>query len=101
MFMIPGKGTRLLLSVVIVLLILASSLHLALAAGEQLTRTLIGSMGGSVSQEGYTLNSAVGQPVVGAVTNDSSLCSGFLCGPGAPETSGSNEKFIYLPVVLK
>ena len=54
----------------------------ALAAGEQLPRSLVGSGGGRVTTGTVTLRSAIAQPVAGAVRDGVGLCSGFLCGAG-------------------
>jgi hypothetical protein len=74
----------------------------ALAAGETLPRSLVSSGGGQVSAGGLHLHSAIGQPLVGAVGDGPALCSGFLCGPGAPGASGGGEPFfLYLPLVQR
>lgn len=91
---------RLLSSLIVLILIVLISFSLALAAGEILPRSLVGSGGGQVSQSGLALHSAVGQPVVGAVHNNLNLCSGYLCGAGAPPVSGSDYS-LYLPAVLR
>ena len=90
---------RWLLTIVLVTAVLLT-VGLVAAGGEMLPRSLVSSGGGLVSQNGYTLHSAVGQPVVGAVENGVTLCSGFLCGPGAPPVTGGNYH-IYLPVVIR
>lgn len=72
----------------VILLLLAVTV---LAAGERLPRSLVGSGGGPVGAGGINLHSAIGQPVVGTVSttgNTLSLCSGYLCGPGTPDSSG-------------
>ncbi len=75
---------------------------LALAAGELMPRSLVSSGGGLVSEAGYTVHSAIGQPVVGAVTNEATLCSGFLCGPGAPPAPPINIEYnSFLPVMIR
>jgi hypothetical protein len=72
---------------------------LAAASGELLPRSLISGGGGMVSEGGLALRSAIGQPVVGAVENGAALCSGFLCGPGAPV--GGGDFYVYLPLVIR
>jgi hypothetical protein len=73
-------------------------LALTLAAGESPPRLLAGSGGGAVSGDGLRLRAAVGQPVAGAVENGMTLCSGFLCGPGAPIRS-IEQHTVHLPLV--
>jgi len=73
---------------------------LAMAGSDVLPRSLVSSGGGTVSEGGLALHSAIGQPVVGAVQNGLALCSGFLCGSGAPPVGGS-EFASYLPLVLR
>lgn len=73
---------------------------LVAASGELLPRSLISGGGGMVSQGGLALHSAIGQPVVGAVENGLTLCSGFLCGSGAPPVGGS-DFYVYLPLVIR
>jgi hypothetical protein len=46
------------------------------------------------------LRSAIGQPVVGAVQNGATLCSGFLCGADAPPINDP-DFYIYLPVTIR
>ena len=91
---------RLMARLVLVSLAGLLSLNVALAAGEQLARSVVGSAGGAVSQGGVTMRSAVGQLAVGAVEDGSTLCSGFVCGPGAPPVVDPEQK-IYLPLVLR
>lgn len=74
---------------------------LALASGELLPRSAVSGGGGPVSQGGYALRSAIGQPVAGAVQNGVSLCSGFWCGLGAPGGPFEGEIKVYLPVVIR
>lgn len=76
------------------------TVSLAAASGELLPRSLISSGGGSVSQNQMVLHSAIGQPAVGAVQNDLTLCSGFLCAAGAPPLSGADTR-IYLPLIVR
>ena len=73
---------------------------LVAASGELLPRSLVSGGGGMVSEGGLALRSAIGQPVVGAVENGLTLCSGFLCGSGAPPVGGS-DFYVYLPVVIR
>ncbi len=73
---------------------------LAAASGELLPRSLVSNGGGMVSEGGLALHSAIGQPVVGAVGNGLTLCSGFLCGSGAPPVGGS-DFYVYLPLVIR
>lgn len=72
---------------------------LVMASGELLPRSLVSGGGGLVSTGGMMLHSAIGQPVVGAVQNGLALCSGFLCGSGAPV--GGSDFYVYLPVVIR
>ena len=81
-------------------LVLLLSVGLALAGGTLNSRDLVSSGGGSVSQSGLTLQTAVGQPAVGSVQNGETLCSGFLCNAGAPSVSGG-EHDLFLPVVIR
>ncbi|MFL7794382.1 MAG: hypothetical protein AB8I69_19730 [Anaerolineae bacterium] len=66
------------------------------AAG--IVRFVIGSGGGRLEQDTYTLNGTIGQSVVGQ-TNQTpyELCSGFWCGGGSG--TGSDRE-VYLPLVL-
>lgn len=73
---------------------------LVAASGELLPRSLVSGGGGMVSEGGLALHSAIGQPVVGAVENGVTLCSGFLCGSGAPPVGGS-DFYVYLPLVIR
>jgi len=88
------------LLMVVLLTAVLLTVGLAAAGGDMLPRSLVSSGGGLVSQDGYTLHSAIGQPVVGAVENGVTLCSGYLCGPGAPAVTGGNFS-IYLPAVIR
>jgi hypothetical protein len=80
------------------------SLQLALAAGEQLSRSVVSSGGGTVNQGSLTLLTTIGQPTAGGATasNGQNLCSGFLCGPGVPDSSEPGlDHSIYLPLLRK
>lgn len=87
-------------------LLLAST---AFAAGERITRSALTSGGGTLSSAGVQLRAAVGQPLAGTVSGATRLCSGALCGAGAPATPdpapapdltpGSRQ--IYLPLVVR
>jgi hypothetical protein len=86
------------------LALLLLSIGLALAAGESvIQRDAVGRGGGQVSGGGLSLHSAIGQPVVGAVGEDISLCSGYLCGPGAPAAPGGagDVHIVYLPFAAR
>jgi hypothetical protein len=84
---------------VAVLVLLLVMVGLAAAVGELLPRNLVSGGGGMVSEGGLALHSAIGQPVVGAVENGLALCSGFLCGSGAPV--GGSDFYVYLPVAIR
>ena len=71
---------------------------LALATGEGLPRALVSSGGGLVSGEGLQLRATIGQPLAGAVRAELALCSGFMCGPGAPARAAEIYS-IYVPAV--
>ncbi|HRQ37793.1 MAG TPA: hypothetical protein PLD25_07750 [Chloroflexota bacterium] len=88
------------LLVVVLLTAVFLTVSLAFAGGDLLPRSLVSSGGGLVSQSGYSLHSAIGQPVVGAVQNEATLCSGYLCGADAPPVTGGSFH-IYLPVVIR
>jgi len=92
---------HLTLGLVTALLVLLLSLGVALAAGEQLGRTLTGSGGGQVGQNGLSLHSAIGQPAAGLVENELTLCSGFLCGPRGPLIVDGDDYDLYLPLILR
>jgi len=68
----------------------------ALAAGPSINRWLIGSGGSQVEGSGLVLRQSVGQPVVGAVSNDLTLCSGFVCGYGV---TAEVTYTVYLPTI--
>lgn len=88
------------LVVLVLLTAVLLTVGLVFAGGDMLPRSLVSSGGGLVSQSGYTLHSAIGQPVVGAVQNEATLCSGYLCGADAPPVTGGGYH-IYLPVVIR
>ncbi|MCL4264513.1 MAG: hypothetical protein KJ069_14915 [Anaerolineae bacterium] len=88
------------LLLLVVLTAVLLTVGLVFAGGDMLPRSLVSSGGGLVSQSGYTLHSAIGQPVVGAVQNEDTLCSGYLCGADAPPVTGGSY-YIYLPVVIR
>jgi hypothetical protein len=71
-----------------------------LAACEGMPRALVGSGGGAVSGDGLRLRAAIGQPMAGVVENGITLCSGFLCGAGAP-ADRAEQHTLYLPLVLR
>jgi hypothetical protein len=73
---------------------------LAWAGGSMITRSLISSGGGQVSQSSFTLHSAVGQPAIGTVANSAILCSGYLCDAAAPPITIGNQN-IYLPYLKR
>lgn len=51
--------------------------------------------GGHMEAAPYSLDTTIGQPVVGAAADTSvEICSGFWCGVGAVHT-------VYLPLVIK
>jgi hypothetical protein len=77
------------------LVVLLALLTVAAAADLGSLRSLISSGGGRMSQDGLAMQSAVGQPVVGPSRNGLRLCSGFLCGPLAPEHR------VLLPIVTR
>lgn len=70
------------------------------AGGDGMPRSLVSSGGGLVSQGGINLETAVGQPVVGAVANGAVLCSGYWCGADAPPITGGMYA-LYLPTLSK
>lgn len=82
------------------LAVLLLSMGIALATGEMIPRSLIGSGGGEISGDGLELRSAIGQPVAGTVGQGPTLCIGFICGPGA--SSSDKPGFaVYVPLVIK
>lgn len=91
---------RISMQLIPALVLLLLLVGLALAGGQGMPRSLVSSGGGAVAQSGLTLHSAIGQPVVGAVENGPTLCSGFLCGAEAPPVSGT-DFHTYLPVVVR
>ncbi len=95
-------NTRWLPAVMLLVMVLALTAGLVLASGETLPRSLVSSGGGLVSEGGYLTQSALGQPIVGAVENEAVLCSGFFCGEGAPPAPpiiGGHHS--YLPVMVR
>jgi hypothetical protein len=88
------------LLVLVLLTAVLLTVGLVFAGGDMLPRSLVSSGGGVVSQNGYTLHSAIGQPAVGAVQNGLTLCSGYLCGADAPPVTGGGFS-IYLPIVIR
>lgn len=72
-------------------LVLLLSIGVALAAGETISHSLVGSAGGQISGGGLILHNAVGQPTAGTVENGISLCSGYLCGPRGDTASPTVE----------
>jgi hypothetical protein len=97
------RGTRMKsnrLAGALLILGLTLSVALALAAGQGPPRALVGSGGGALSGDGLRLRAAIGQPLAGRVENGMTLCSGFLCGPGAP-IGEDEEHTISLPLVVR
>ncbi len=77
------------------------SVGIVLAVGETLERGTVSSGGSEISGGGLTLQSSAGQPVVGSISgSDVTLCSGLLCGEGAPAVSGPDQE-LYLPLVQR
>jgi hypothetical protein len=77
------------------------SVGIVLAVDETLERGTVSSGGSEISDGGLTLQSSAGQPVVGAIGNsDLTLCSGLLCGEGAPAVSEPDQA-LYLPLVQR
>ncbi|MBN1814213.1 MAG: hypothetical protein JXA14_20410 [Anaerolineae bacterium] len=83
-------------------LILAACLALAapvlaqVSAAFDLSWHVIGSGGGLMESDQYTLQSTIGQPAVGTMGGSGhDLCSGFWCGGGAVQYR------IYLPLVVR
>ena len=73
----------------------------ALAAGEGLPRSVVSSGGGVIQATGRQVLASIGQPVVGAVSGPPlTLCSGFICGEGAPPVSQEGFK-TFLPRVSR
>jgi hypothetical protein len=79
------------------LVLLLGVLTLAAAGDLGGLRYLISSGGGRVSQDGLTMQSAIGQPVAGRSGHGPSLCSGFLCGAPGPEPGHR----VFLPLVTR
>lgn len=92
------KPYRLVLTGLVLLLL---GLGFAWASGEGLPRDLISAGGGMVSQSGLVLQTAVGQPVAGAVDNGFVLCSGFWCGSGALAAGPAADFQLYLPAIVR
>lgn len=92
---IPKKWLLLVLLTAVLL-----TVGLVFAEGELLPRSLVSGGGGLVSQSSYHLHNAIGQPVVGAVQNGATLCSGFLCDANAPLINGGNFDS-YLPMIIR
>ncbi len=70
-------------------------LGVVLAAGEQIPRQVIVSSGGQVSAGNVQLQSAIGQPLAGSVSNGNlALCSGFLW-------CATDDTSVYLPLIVK
>jgi hypothetical protein len=88
----------------LILLLALMGLGIVMADGTMLSRNLVSSGGGIVSQNGVALHSATGQPAAGAVENDLTLCSGYWCGSGAPLTEPpiiEDEFELFLPITIK
>lgn len=90
-------------SLVAALLLLALTIGLgtAMGAGEQLRRAATVSGGGALSAGATRLHSSIGQPAIGAVRSQVVLCSGLLCGSGAPELRPDAGAPVYLPMVVR
>ena len=95
------KHTRMIWMIVVGLTAVFLTASLALADGDVLSRSLVSSGGSIVSESGFTLQSAIGQPAAGAVANGPVLCSGYLCGPGVPSDIGGDGHSLYLPSVVR
>ena len=79
-----------------VLLLAAGSAAASTASilAAEIDRHVIASGGGRVEAGGYVLNSTIGQPVAGRVSNNPyNLCAGFWCGAARYQ--------IYLPLILR
>jgi uncharacterized protein YjeT (DUF2065 family) len=93
--------SRLAASLVGAALALVLVLGGVLAVGEPPLRSTISSGGGEISSGELRLQTSIGQPVVGAVSNETyELCSGLICGSGAPGLNIVLQK-VYLPLVEK
>jgi hypothetical protein len=93
--------SRLFASLVGAALALVLVLGGVLAVGEPPPRSTISSGGGEISSGELRLQTSIGQPVVSTVSNETyELCSGLLCGPGAPGLSLVPQE-VYLPVIEK
>lgn len=95
------KKKWLLLTCMLILLLSAGIL--SAAGGETLPRTVLSSGGGTVTVATYELQSVVGQPAVGAVaaTDETVLCSGFLCAADAPPVTIGTTSYLYLPTLQR
>lgn len=94
------KKARLKSSTIIIIgLLLCLAVGLALAAGDTMPRTLIDSGGGALEQSDIRLQSSIGQPIVGTVSQEMTLCSGYYCGPGVAAVA--KDYAIYLPVIVR
>jgi hypothetical protein len=95
------KHTRMMWMIVVGLTAVFLTASLALADGDVLPRSLVSSGGSVVSESGFTLHSAIGQPAAGAVANGPLLCSGYLCGTGVLPDGGDDGHSLYLPSVVR
>jgi uncharacterized repeat protein (TIGR01451 family) len=85
---IPKSRPALLIGLTIGLVALLVLVGVALAAGESIPRSQIGSGGGEISGGGLGLRTTIGQPFAGTVSNGPTVCSGLLCGPQVPSSPG-------------
>lgn len=83
------------------LLALGVAIGTAQGAGEQIRRAATASGGGIVSAGQIRLITSVGQPVAGAVQGQLTLCSGLICGAGAPSVGPAPEDTLYLPLLAR
>ncbi|KAA3661674.1 MAG: hypothetical protein DWQ04_15775 [Chloroflexi bacterium] len=86
-------------AIIIIGLLLCLAAGLALADGGTMPWTFLGSGGGALEQLGIRLQSSMGQPVAGSVSNGLTLCSGFHCGYGM--LAVAEDYAIYLPIVIR
>lgn len=91
---------RIINRLLVITMLLFLMTGLVWAGGDGLPRSLVSNGGGAVSQGGFSLETAVGQPVVGAVENGALLCSGYWCGADAPPITGGAYA-LYLPALIK
>ena len=85
---------RTLRTLLLIILLSLTLVSLARAAGPVMVCSVIGGGGGTVTGGAYTLNSTLGQAVVGSVTSGPLyLCAGFWCMPGGFQ--------LHCPLVLK